>query len=173
MQPTETGSVETEKVQRIRDLIFGQQMRDYSRRFDTVGAELAHLQQEINRLTNDLQEQMRRHAQQIQQAEDRLGGQLRALDERLTQQVQEGERRRERQTQELRQLVHELGDAVRHELHSAAAGLDERKADRFALGEFFVRLGASLKENHADLEAADLLEQLTRDVEMGESNSHG
>lgn len=157
----------SEKMTRIRELIFGQQMREYGHNLQTVDTELARLQEEIQRLAAELQEINRQQAQQIQRSENRLAEQIREIDERLTQQIQNGKRRQEQIAQEARQLLHAQGDALRQELRSSTAELDERKVDRFALGEFFVQLGTNLKENHSHLEAIQLFTELT-----GETNHH-
>lgn len=46
-----------QEVDRIRDIIFGPQMRDYEQRFQIVQRDLDRLQQEIDRLTEQLAEQ--------------------------------------------------------------------------------------------------------------------
>ncbi len=44
----------TESVERIRDIIFGPKMRDYEQRFEVVLRDLGRLQQEIDRLNEQL-----------------------------------------------------------------------------------------------------------------------
>ncbi len=44
----------TESVERIRDIIFGPKMRDYEQRFEVVLRDLSRLQQEIDRLNEQL-----------------------------------------------------------------------------------------------------------------------
>jgi len=46
-----------QEVDRIRDIIFGPQMRDYEQRFQIIQRDLDRLQQEIDRLTEQLAEQ--------------------------------------------------------------------------------------------------------------------
>lgn len=72
------------EVDRIRDIIFGPQMRDYQQRFHTVQRDLDRLQQEINQLTEQLAEQDRNQGERLQalrkevrQADDSLRSELR------------------------------------------------------------------------------------------------
>jgi hypothetical protein len=51
------GSETVEEVGRIRDILFGQQMRDYQQRFDALRRDLERQQGELNRLREQLAEQ--------------------------------------------------------------------------------------------------------------------
>jgi predicted nucleic acid-binding Zn-ribbon protein len=82
VQPTAPQS--SEEVSRIRDIIFGSQMRDYQQRFDAVQRDLDRLQQELDRLTEQLGEQDREQGKKLQalrremrQADDALRDELR------------------------------------------------------------------------------------------------
>ena len=56
---TETGSGidPSQEVQRIRDIIFGAQMKDYDGRFQIVQRDLDRLQEELDRLSEQLSDQ--------------------------------------------------------------------------------------------------------------------
>ncbi len=78
-------------VERIRDIIFGRQMRDYEGRFSAVMRDLERLQQEIDRLTEALSEQDTDHAkkmqalrQELRTADDGIRNELRDTAQRLT-----------------------------------------------------------------------------------------
>ncbi len=47
-----------QEVDRIRDIIFGHQMRDYDQRFQIVRRDLERLQQEMDRLAERLAERL-------------------------------------------------------------------------------------------------------------------
>jgi len=166
----------TEKVERIRDLIFGQQIRDYSQKFDVINKDLTRLQGLINRLTDEVREQERSFTQKLREQEQTLTTQIqeqdrrqtqqhRELDQRLTQQIQDFDRTHSQNTQELWQAVRELEDTMRSELRQTAHELDELKMDRFTLGELLIKLGGDLKQTKPEQEAVDLLEQI--DSQLG------
>ncbi len=81
----------SQDVERIRDIIFGSQMRDYSQRFEVVERDLARLQGEIDRLTEQLAEQDSDQTKKVQalrrdmrQADDDLRNELRETAQRLS-----------------------------------------------------------------------------------------
>jgi DNA repair ATPase RecN len=80
-----------EEVERIRDIIFGPQMRDYDQRFQTVLRDLDRLQEEIDQLTEQLSEQDRDKTKKLQtlrrdmrKADDDLRAELRQTAQALT-----------------------------------------------------------------------------------------
>lgn len=154
----------TDKVERIRELIFGQQTRDYAQKFETLQSDLARLQEEINRLSDALQAHERTTTQALRDQEQRLQQQQNELDQRLTQLIQDVDRQHRQESQELWQAVRALEDNTRSELRQTAQELDELKMDRFTLGEFFMQLGRNLKESKPDQEAAGLLEELSDEL---------
>ena len=79
-----------QEVDRIRDIIFGPQMRDYEQRFQIVQRDLDRLQQEINRLTEQLTDQDSAQSKKLQnlrhemrQADDDLRDELRQIAQNL------------------------------------------------------------------------------------------
>ena len=88
-EPTKAST--PQDVERIRDIIFGRQMRDYEGRFSAVTRDLERLQQEIDRLTEALSEQDTDHAKKMQAlrqdlrtADDGIRAELRDTAQRLT-----------------------------------------------------------------------------------------
>ena len=87
-----TSEVEgVQEVDRIRDIIFGPQMRDYAQRFQTVQRDLDRLQQEIARLTEELADQDSSQGKKLQdlrremrQADSDLRDELRQTAQKLT-----------------------------------------------------------------------------------------
>jgi SMC interacting uncharacterized protein involved in chromosome segregation len=78
------------EVERIRDIIFGTQMRDYDQQFQTVRRDLERLQQEIDRLTEQLADQDSAHSKrlrdlrrEVRQADDGLREELRQTTQQL------------------------------------------------------------------------------------------
>ena len=79
------------EVDRIREIIFGTQMRDYQQRFQVVQRDLDWLQQEIGRLSERLSEQGSGHSKELQslrqelrQADEDLRDELRETAQKLT-----------------------------------------------------------------------------------------
>ena len=81
----------TQEVERIRDIIFGTQMRDYDRQFQTLQRDLERLQQEIDRLNEQLADQDSGHGKKLQalrrevrKADSDLRAELRDTAQKLT-----------------------------------------------------------------------------------------
>lgn len=87
-----TGSDEkSPEVDRIRDIIFGSQMRDYEGNFLTIQRDLERHLQELERLNEKLIEQEKNQSQHLQtlerdmrKADDNLRTELRETAQRLT-----------------------------------------------------------------------------------------
>ena len=81
----------SQDVERIRDIIFGTQMRDYQQQFEAVQRDLARLQQDIDQLNEQLAEQDSSQSKKVQSlrremrsADDDLRSELRDTAQRLT-----------------------------------------------------------------------------------------
>jgi len=91
-QASPGGQAETlQKVDRVRDIIFGHQMRDYEQRFQLVQRDLDRLQQELDRLNEHLTDHNADQVKQFQgfrrdmrQADDDLRAEIRNIAQRLT-----------------------------------------------------------------------------------------
>ena len=86
---SQTESVQ--EVDRIGDIIFGPQMRDYQQRFQIFQRDLERLQQEIDHLTEQLADQDSSQSKKLQdlrremrKADDGLRDELRETAQRLT-----------------------------------------------------------------------------------------
>lgn len=80
-----------QKVDRVRDIIFGHQMRDYEQRFQLVQRDLKRLQQELDRLAEQLSDQQGDHTkklhilrQEMRDADDAIREELRHIAQKLT-----------------------------------------------------------------------------------------
>jgi len=81
----------SQDVERIRDIIFGTQMRSYQQRFEVLQQELARLRQDIENLTERLANQERSQEKKAEalrseacQATDDLRNELREATQRLS-----------------------------------------------------------------------------------------
>ncbi|MBN1641782.1 MAG: hypothetical protein JXA09_11150 [Anaerolineae bacterium] len=77
-----------QEVERIRDIIFGAQMRDYQQQFDAVTAELRRLEQALAALGQDLSAADREQARSVQELRDHVQRADSALRDELQQAVQ-------------------------------------------------------------------------------------
>lgn len=80
----------SQDVERIRDIIFGTQMRDYQQLFEALQRDVARLQQELDQLNEQLAEQDSNQGKKIQalrrdtrQADDELRSELRETAQKL------------------------------------------------------------------------------------------
>jgi hypothetical protein len=74
-----------QEVERIRDIIFGSQMRTYEGNFQTIQRDLERLMHELDRLNEKTDEQDRNHSQKLQALER----QLRKSDDSLRTELRE------------------------------------------------------------------------------------
>jgi hypothetical protein len=79
------------ELERIRDIIFGPQMRDYQQRFQALQRDLDRLQKQVNQLSEELTEQDRSQGEKLQtlrreahQMGDELRDELRHTAQELT-----------------------------------------------------------------------------------------
>jgi uncharacterized phage infection (PIP) family protein YhgE len=167
----------SDKVERIRELIFGAQMRDYAQKFDGVNREVSRLNRELERLNQLLRDQESAFKRQLREETERLTNQLLEQDRRQTQQLQEVDRRQtqevealeQKHTQRLQELDHvmHMGDRdLLEKLRQLTDQLNDLKVDRSTLGNLLVDLGNSLKRDTPTPLTADLdvLDQLSAEL---------
>lgn len=166
-----------DKVERIRDLLFGTNMRDYTQRFDAISRDLSRLTQETVRITETIQEQENKFTKLLRQEIDRLAAQLQEQDKRSQQQLQQVDQRLtdqikeldQKHTQNAKELAANLTRTerlLREELHELSQQLNNMKVDRPTLGDLLIGIGQNLKANDPtplDL-TPDLLEQLSQEL---------
>jgi chromosome segregation ATPase len=122
-----SGAASVEKVERIRELLFGAQIREYTRRFDAFDRSLTQVQQQLQ--------------QQIQ----RIGEQLQTHQEQMAQQLQQMAQKQAEQAAATDQQLRTTQATVLAELRDASSQLDQAKVDRAALGTLFAELGTTLQ----------------------------
>lgn len=166
-----------DKVERIRDLLFGTNMRDYTQRFDAISRDLARLTQETLRINETIQEQESKFTKLLRQEVDRLTAQLQDQDKRAQQQLQQVDQRLTQQikdldqkhTQSAQELAYHLARTerlLREELHELSQQLNNMKVDRPTLGDLLIGIGQNLKSNDPTPLALtpDLLDQLSQEL---------
>jgi len=103
-------------VGRIRDIIFGTQMRTYEQRFVV-------LQRDVERLS-----------QQLAQIREQLGTQIEEQDAKQTKKLQE-----------LRRDAEQAADSLREELRATAQALSNDKTDRLGLADMLAQVASYLR----------------------------
>jgi chromosome segregation ATPase len=88
------GNVDIEsaqKVERIRNIVFGSQMREYEQRFANINRDITRVQQEIAQTNEQLLTQIRQVNNQIHEVSERLGAKLNEQSRLLTTHINEVE----------------------------------------------------------------------------------
>jgi phage-related minor tail protein len=151
-------SESTDKVERIREIIFGAQMREYTQKFDLTNREMTRLNREIERLNQQLRDQealfkrqlrdeLERLTAQLQEMDKRQSQQLQELDRQQTQEVEALEQKQAQRIQELDQVMHRSDRELLNKLRELSEQLNHMKVDRATLGELLMELGSGLKNN--------------------------
>ena len=153
------------KIERIRTLIFGEQMKEYGQQFGNVQRDLERLQKELTRLGNDLREGQQTLQKRVDEQDERQTKALRDVDDRLSNQLHESDKKSAEAIEELRHALRQLEESTRQELQTVLTSLDNSKMDRLTLGEMLVQMGSTLKESDAEQEAADLRDELMGEAE--------
>jgi predicted nucleic acid-binding Zn-ribbon protein len=90
-QPLTSQEETPQEVDRIREILFGSQMRDYEQRFQVIRHDLERLQQELDRLAGRLAEQdseqskkLERLRKESREADEALRSALRETAQQLT-----------------------------------------------------------------------------------------
>jgi uncharacterized protein YoxC len=128
-------------IDKVRDILFGVQMRDYDKRF-------ARLEERLLKETSDLKEDVKKRLaaleQYVKQEVDALGDRLSTEHDGRTDDVKDlGQQLLEQQqrlTEEMQQRHHELLEALSRD----AGELRDEKADRAALASLFTEMAMRL-----------------------------
>ncbi len=154
------------EVDRIREIIFGTQMRDYDQRFEAMVRDVERLQRELNQLNEQLVAQSAAQTKNLQEArqesraaEADLRTHLRQQIDQVSAQLTDKDAAQSQNLQALRQELRTADSALRDELRQAAQRLTNDKVDRAVLGDLFIELGTQIK---GDSSLADMLKGLGR-----------
>lgn len=120
----------TEKLERIREIVFGAQLREYSQRFENIQRDIARLQQEIQRLSEALGEQSRQQSKQVRDLDDRILAKIQEHSRQLTLQVTELDNRQSAQLRDADQRLSDLIAEVDKRYAQKASDLDSKFSQR-------------------------------------------
>ncbi|MDX9830972.1 MAG: hypothetical protein RBU35_11975 [Anaerolineae bacterium] len=154
------------EVDRIRDIIFGSQMRSYEQQFkrvawqlEQISKQLEELRASLNRQRADLEGQTLKLQEATEQAQKDME---RTLSKQIAQLRAGMDKQGADLGTQLRDQVAELSrkdEALRSEFINAFDSLEAEKTSRGHLGDLLVEMGTRLKQQ-ADL--TDLLGQLAQ-----------
>lgn len=146
-------------VERIRDIIFGSQMRQYEQRFDRLTSRFEQLGKQVSDLKVSVDQQVLDQQTRSRSRHEEMQKRLVDLEQRYSEHGSQLERTVAQKTdhvqEQTRGLISELRDELLHVIHD----LEENKADRHDLGDLLVEMGLRLKEQGS---IADLLSQLEK-----------
>jgi hypothetical protein len=158
------------EVERIRDIIFGPQMRLYEQQFkrlsghlDLLGKQLVELKATLDKQVADQESRVQKLQedtnQRLRDLEGALGSRLDELDASLEKQdAQHAARARELSTK----LQQQERD-IRGEFTTALSALEDEKTGRHNLGDLLVEMGTRLKDQASLADLLGQLEQVAQD----------
>lgn len=164
---------ESNNISRIRDIIFGNEMREFSRRFRTLERSLENHKREIDerysaleaRLSNQfdlMRGEIRQGLQEIErksaERNDELSQQYQTDFRRLSDTIDSNQREvsdhvsrfvaeQGSRLAELREQIHRSHEQMRHDLMEECDTLDGNKVSRYDLGDSLIALGMRLKDD--------------------------
>lgn len=169
----EQPALQGESVERIRDIIFGPKMRDYEQRFDAFVRDLSRLQEELDRLAEQLtakdtaqSKNLQAVRQELRQADGELHGELKSEAGRLTMQLAEQHAAHTTALNATRQELHQAGDnlqaAFRADIEQVNCAVAEHETAQKATLQ---SLRQELRKADADIreELRQVMQRLTDD----------
>jgi hypothetical protein len=164
---------EAGSMEKIRDILFGNQVRDFERRFARMEEHLsksaADLRDEVNKRMEALErffkeeletlkDRIKNEAEKRSDAEKRLGDDLKGASAALSKAIQQAEEKASERTTELRQQILQqskelIGEIqAKHEqsgraIAQVAERLDESKINRGTLAEYLVDIAMRLSDH--------------------------
>ncbi|MFC2037327.1 hypothetical protein ACFLYD_05070 [Chloroflexota bacterium] len=152
------------EVDRIRDIIFGPQMRLYEQQFKRVVGQLDLLNKQLEDLRTTLDEKQAEQESRTREVQADMLQRHTDLEHTFSTRLEQLEAKFDQQGVELRaesrQLAADLrtqGKDLRSEFTSALDALDDDKTSRHNLGDLLQEMGTRLKQQ---VGVADLLGQL-------------
>jgi phosphate uptake regulator len=156
------------EVERIRDIIFGPQMRLYEQQFKRMGSHVDLIGKQLTELKATLDEQLTDQGSRIQKLQEDMNQRIRELESAVGSRLDQVESAFEKQdtelaaqTRELTKTLQKQARDIRSEFTTALNALEDEKTSRHNLGDLLVEMGTRLKEQAS---LSDLLGQLERAV---------
>lgn len=155
----QTGTIA--EVDRIRDIIFGPQMRLYEQQFKRLTGELELLRKELEELRAHADQRVARLGDQCEQERNRIQVEARQRSETLRSEMTTSTDKLDAdlkaQTGQLASDLRAQAQSLRSEFRAALDVLDDEKAGRDNVGDLLIEVGTRLKQQAG---ITDLLGQL-------------
>jgi exonuclease VII large subunit len=174
--PVGATTPDTGSVDKIRDILFGNQMRDFDRRFslmeermakttqnlrDEIYKRLEALEQYFREELEALKERLKAESDQRTDADKQQAEALQSSSESLHKAISETEEKFAVQTAELRQQILKQSKSLSadiqskyeqasQELRLTADGLDDAKIDRSMLAEYLIEMATGISNHPAE-----------------------
>ena len=152
------------EVERIRDIIFGPQMRLYEQQFkrmsghiDLIGKQLAELKSTVDEQRTEQESRLQKLQEDMNQRSGELANTLGARLDQLEASLEEQDAEGKKQTREITRKLQKQAKDLRSEFTTALDALEDEKTSRHNLGDLLVEMGTRLKDQAS---LADLLGQL-------------
>lgn len=143
-----------DSVERIRDIIFGEQIQDYSAKFEQIWTQFSAVDQRLESIHNKLAEHERDIDSQLEQQRKKFDAALKQLDSDFSQQLADAAVETQQKADALNKTIVALSKSTKKDLKKATEQLADLKMDRASLGEMFLHLGQSLLTNGVQQETA-------------------
>jgi DNA anti-recombination protein RmuC len=145
------------EVDRIRDIIFGSQMRNYEQQFRRMANQLDLLGGQLEELRTVMDRQRAEQESRTRQLEEEMRERNAEMERTFSERHGQLEAGLEQQTTQLAADMRKQGQDLRAEFTAAVDALEDAKAGRHDLGDLLVEMGTRLKQQ---IGVGDLLGQL-------------
>ena len=145
------------EVDRIRDIIFGPQMRVYEQQFKRFSGRLDALKIQMEELRASLDQRWTEATTASKQADAEIRDEVRKLREELSSRGDQQSAELKSQIDRLAADVRKQGQDLHAKLAEAVDALEHSKASRENVGDLLIEMGSRLKQQ---LSITDLLGQL-------------
>lgn len=133
-----------DSVDRIREIIFGEQIQDYSAKFEKIWDQLSTIDQRLEQIIEKIAEQERDLESQLENQKKKFEAELNQLDSDFSKQLADAAIENQERADALATSITTLGKSAKKDLTKATKELTDLKVDRAALGDMFALIGQSL-----------------------------
>jgi hypothetical protein len=145
------------EVDRIRDIIFGPQMRNYDKQFKRMANQLDLIGKQVQELRAAFDQQLSTEEARTREFQEAIGQRQTDLEKTIAGRLGNLEAGYERQQADLAAQMRQLATEMRSEFTTALNAMEDDTANRHDLGDLLIEMGTRLKEQ---MGLADLLGQL-------------
>jgi transketolase len=145
------------EVERIRDIIFGPQMRTYEQQFKRLMSQIDVQGKQLEELRSALEQQRTNQESRTRELQQETVQRFTEAEQSFSSQLGQLEARVEKQGSDVTALTRQTAEDLRKEFTTAVDALEDDKASRDSVGDLLVEMGTRLKQQAG---ISDLLGQL-------------